>query len=208
MQLPTKIVRLFAVFFMVIMMISCNKSSEDNAAKSNTFEAYKARHNLKSDRFEDYKTTYKDGRKSEIRTMLVYESQYETFKPYTLDKTRITLVVIEWNKNEGVVATEDSTFSNLDNNQMFGGDIESNRRIAPSSAQFNQFAIQNFDQYFNQLTQIDAIPNRNTDYVSFDFVTNKGIFTVQESLKNLENNTSVWSPLFNAGKKQKLAIRK
>ena len=172
----------------------------------NSFEKYKKKHNLKSNSFEDYKTKYNDGRKSEIRMLLTYESLFDSLKLYSQDKTKIGLVVIEWNKNEGVIAQETSAFANQNNNQMNGGDVETNRRIAPAASKFIQFAEQYFDKNRDKLTKIVEIPNRALDAVSFDFVTNKGIFTVQESLKNLENNTSIWSLLFKEGKKLKIEV--
>jgi hypothetical protein len=204
-------------------LAGCADNKEADAAKkpdlkknemseNNSFENYKKRHNLTSDRFEDYKTTYKDGRKSEIRTMLTYEGYDETLafntKNDASDKTKVLLLVIEWNKNEGVVATESEAFSNQDDNLMFGGDVESNRRIAPTAGKFIQLAQQYLDENQAKLTKIDAVPNRDVDTVSFDFVTNKGTFTVQEKLEKLENKTSFWSAFFAEGKKLKFETEK
>lgn len=199
---------------LIIGCVEKHKSSDNkkvcviknDSLPDNSFERFKNRHNLTSNSFEDYKTKYKDGRTSEIRMLLTYESFDDTLKLYSKDKTKMGLVVIEWNKNEGIVATESASFANQNNNQMNGGDVETNRRIAPASSKFIKFSEQYFDNNFDKLTKIKEIPNRELDFVSFDFITNKGIFTVQESLKKLENNTSIWSLLFKEGKKLKLEV--
>ena len=181
-------------------------SDKVDSTSRNYFEQYKKRHNLTSNNFEDYKTKYKDGRKSEIRTMFSYEGYDDTLKLYPKNKTGIALIVIEWNENEGVVASESAAFDNQNNNQMYGGDVETNRRITPASRKFIKIGKQFFDNNFDKLTRISEIPNRDLEFVSFDFITTKGIFTVQESLKKLENNTSILSSLFDEGKKLKRKV--
>jgi hypothetical protein len=202
------------IFNLIIGCVEKQKPSDNNkvnvikkdSTPYNSFEKYKKRHNLTSNSFEDYKTKYKDGRKSEIRMLFTYESFDDTLILYPKDKTKIVLVVIEWNKNEGIVATESASFANQNNNQMNGGDVETNRRMLSASKKFIKFSEQYFDKNFDKLTKIEEIPNRELDSVSFDFITNKGIFTVQENLKKLENNTSIWSLLFEEGKKLKLEV--
>lgn len=211
-------------FGSILFMLSCNQSKKTET-KSNidateiqktddtlntSFEKFKKRHNITSNNYEDFKTKYTDGRKSEIRTLLSYETLMfeDTFQSYSKDKTKIALVVIEWNKNEGIVTTENSAFANLNNNQMYGGDVETNRRVTPSAGKFIKLCEQFFDSNIDKFTKISEIPNRDLEFVSFDFVTNKGIFTSQESLKNLENNKSSFSPIFNEGKKLKLETEK
>jgi hypothetical protein len=211
------------IFGLLAILLSCNQSKKTKKNNLNdtivqksdstldtSFEKFKKRHNLTTNNFEDYKTKYKDGRKSEIRTLLTFETLMleDTFQSYPKDNTKIALVVIEWNKSEGIVATENSAFSNLNNNQMYGGDVETNRRITPSSAKFIKLCEQFFESNVDKFAEINEIPNRDLEFVSFDFITNKGIFTGQESLKNLENNKSIFSPIFKEGKKLKLETEK
>jgi hypothetical protein len=184
-------------------------SAENIDSTSNTsFEKFKKRHNITSNNLEDFKTKYKDGRKSEIRMLLTYESFEDSLALYPKNKTKILLVVIEWNKSEGIVATENSAFANLNNNQMYGGDVETNRRVAPSANKFLKLCEQFLDSNINAFTKIEEIPNRDINFVSFDFISNKGIFTVQEKLATLENNTSMFSNLFTQGKKLKSETEK
>jgi hypothetical protein len=215
-----RLLKCFTLLFLVnLFTIGCHsknetkenpidKSSPNSTDTVNYFDRYKKKHNLTSNSFDDYKTKYKDGRISEIRTMLTYESFEDSLSVYPKSKTKIVLVVIEWEKSKGVVAMESSAFANQNDNQMNGGDVETNRRISPASKRFIELSEQIFDKNFDKLTKIDAIPNRDLDFVSFDFITNKGIFTVQERLKDLENNQSIWSSYFKEGKNLKSEIVK
>ena len=50
------------------------------------------------------------------------------------------------------------------------------------------------------------MPNRNVDSVSFDFITNKGVYTIQESKKTLESVSTELSKIFKDAKSLKLEI--
>ena len=62
-------------------------------------------------------------------------------------------------------------------------------------------------QRINTLLKVDTIPNRNVDSVSFDFITNKGTYTVQESKKTLESGDTDLSKMFKEAKKLNLEIK-
>ncbi len=69
-----------------------------------------------------------------------------------------------------------------------------------------EIAKQYFEKNMDRLTKIDTIPNRNLKDVSIDFVTNKGIFTIQENINTIEKAESTLFSIFEESKKLKLEI--
>jgi hypothetical protein len=57
-----------------------------------------------------------------------------------------------------------------------------------------------FEQEFKSLKKAEGITNRDTNYVTFDFITNKEFYTVQVEKTKLESNQSIWSDLFKESK--------
>jgi hypothetical protein len=55
--------------------------------------------------------------------------------------------------------------------------------------------------YLDKAIKIDSTPLSDKNCVRLCFMTNKGKFTAQENLKNFDNNSSIWLPLFEEGNK-------
>jgi hypothetical protein len=68
--------------------------------------------------------------------------------------------------------------------------------LKKDAAQFWNLAMGAFAQQGDQLARAARIPNRDALAVSFDFVTTKGLFTIQQDLAALQDGSSPWSDLF------------
>jgi hypothetical protein len=186
--------------------------------QSNKFETESNTKEIKTDSFEsamikDNKTFYKDGRETNVRKLWYYNSLVKTSIPLekntnTDNKLKLTTIIVEWNKYEAVVASEEAVFIQLPSNQMMGGDMETNRRIKESSIRYFDIAYKMFEKEFKTLKMTGAISNRDTTFVTFDFFTDKGFYTVQESKAKLEAGESIWSDLFEATKKMPSELEK
>jgi hypothetical protein len=192
------------------LFLSCNQSKQSET-KSNLQE-------IKTDTLEsaivkDNNTFYKDGRETEVRKLWYYNSLVKTSIPLekntnTDNKLKLTTIIAEWNKCEAVVASEEAVFIQLPTNQMMGGDVETNRRNKESSIRYFDIAYKIFEKEFKTLKMANSISNRDTNFVSFDFFTDKGFYTVQESKAKLEAGESVWSKLFEVTKKMPTELEK
>ncbi len=107
--------------------------TKNTESELSSFDKFKKEHNKTSNKIDDYYTYYTDGRKSKIRTLLSYESVRDSLKLYVNDVTKIGFVLVEWNVNKGVIVSDDYAIANQDNNQMTGGDVETNRLLNPSA---------------------------------------------------------------------------
>ncbi len=83
---------------------------------------------------------------------------------------------------------------------MVGGDEETNRRFKEPSIRYWTVASKMFEQEFKNLKKAEGISNRDTTYVTFDFITTNGFYTVQELKSELESGKSIWSNLFKESK--------
>jgi hypothetical protein len=140
-------------------------------------------------------TKYSDGRTSEVRT----ESYYaDTIKMLDKDADlQLFFFVMEYNGYEAVVSDKDGVFGQLPSNTM--------TRIKKNVAGENFFIFVDklFQEKLALLKPMTTITDRNVDMVSFDFVTNKGVYTVLESKTILEQGNSVWSELYTKTKEVK-----
>ena len=142
-------------------------------------------------------------------------------QPMKDEKFVMTTVTAEWNKYDGNVASPEGAFIEKPlfleeaekkqmlegglnptdmNSTMVGGDEETNRRIKEPSKRYWAVASKMFEQEFKNLKQAKSISNRDTNYVTFDFITNNGFYTVQELKSELESGQSIWSNLFKESK--------
>ena len=151
-------------------------------------------------------TKYKDGRLSEVRIFNYYHASKDTAIEKKGDVIKLKYVVLEWNKYEAVVADEEGAFAQLETNSMRGGDVGTNKKVQKSSSLFFKQTEKIFEEKINTLLEVNEIPNRNVDSVSFDFITNKGVYTMQESKKTLESGGTDLSKIFKDAKSLKLEI--
>ncbi len=192
-------------FGLLVLLLSCNETKKSKIKSTlNKIEA----NSLKPESTNEYKTLYKDGRVNEIRTLRYYNFYKDTIKANKNDKQKLIIVITEWNKYEALVADKESAFTQLPSNNMTGGDVETNRRIKKSAVKYFDIASKVFEKELTKLKLVDTISNRDTNYVTIDFLTNKGFYTVQELKTKLEQKKSVWSNLFEASKKLSIEIEK
>jgi hypothetical protein len=197
-----------------VFMHSCNQSEEST---TNSTNKEINENNFKLNKLEDtnkFETIYNDGRISAVRNSKYYNLLVKSGIPLTNAIAGLTTVIAEWNKYDANVATPEASFIQIPlllgspqkkemeeagveaNSTMVGGDVETNQRIKEPSKRYWAVASKLFAQQFNTLTKTKGISNRDTNYVTFDFITTNGFYTVQEEKSKLESNQSVWSSLF------------
>jgi hypothetical protein len=86
------------------------------------------------------------------------------------------------------------------NSTMVGGDEETNRRFVEPSKRYWAIASIVFEQEFSSMKKAEGISDRTEDYVTFDFITTGGFYTVQIKKSDLESGKSVWSKVFEESK--------
>jgi hypothetical protein len=155
-----------------------------------------------------FKTVYVDGRISQVRNFDYFDFYRDKAPSAASQPINLIIVTVEWGRYDAVVGDRTAAFAQLPSNIMAGGDVETNNRVGRPSRSFFATARKAFAQQRNNLTRIDqTVPNRNIDMVSFDFVTNKGTFTIQQDLRSLENGTSPWSNMFREARALREKVR-
>ena len=189
------------IFVMLnVLLLSCKENKKmKNESVDNSEKSRKTRTLIKP--------TYDDGRVSEVRIINIYDPDEDTTQANKGDKTQLVGFVMEWNKYEAVVCNSQVAIIQLECNTMQGGTTDVSSRISKSASLYFKVAEKALAEKLSSLTLVDKIPNRDTTSVSFDFQTNKGYYTFQETKKNLESGNSYWSQIFNEGKKLKLELK-
>ncbi len=216
--MKNNLLKVALIVFGILVMMSCNqiKKSETKKIKKETVE-----NNFKLKTPEDttkFETVYNDGRISGVRNLKYYNSLMKTSKPFGDSKLGLTTIMTEWNKYDANVAcpqggfiqrplslTEPQKLEMIEagvegNSTMVGGDEETNRRFKEPSIRYWAVASKMFEQEFKNLQKAKSISNRDTTYVTFDFITTNGFYTVQEKKSKLESDKSIWSNLFKESK--------
>jgi hypothetical protein len=199
---------------LAFLLFGCDQQQKSNNKVSN---AESVETNFKLNKIEDtskFETIYNDGRISAVRNSKYYNLLVKSSIPANDAKFGLTTVIAEWNKYDANVATPEGSFiqkpllmedpqkkemeeAGIDaNSTMVGGDVETNRRIKEPAKRYWKVASKMFEQEFKNLTKVDGISNRDTNYVTFDFITTNGFYTVQVEKSKLEMGTSIWSNLF------------
>ena len=202
-----------------ICLFGCNQTNKANVGKSETAEIdFKLNTVADTSRFE---TIYNDGRKTAVRNLKYYNYLVKYSQQTKDEKFGLTTVMTEWNKYDANVASPQGSFiekaSFLEeaekkemlegglnpsdvNSTMVGGDEETNRRIKEPSIRYWAVASKMFEQEYKNLKKAESISNRDSTYVTFDFITTNGFYTVQEKKSDLESGKSIWSNLFKESK--------
>jgi endonuclease V-like protein UPF0215 family len=174
---------------------------------------------------ENNKTKYADGRFTAVRNLEYYKSLVKTSIPMKDSKSGLTTIMTEWNAYDANVAAPEAAFIEVQrsveerdkvraemkaagvdlstddgNSTMIGGDVETNERIKQPSKRYWAVASKVFEQQFNNLKKTKGISVRTVDYVTFDFITTNGFYTVQVKKTELEAGKSVWSKVFEESK--------
>jgi hypothetical protein len=204
------------IFGSLVILVGCNQSKKSSSEKNKTTE-----NNFKLKTPEDttkFETIYNDGRITGVRNSAYYNGLVKTSKPFENSKLGLTTIITEWNKYDANVAcpevgfiqrplslTEPQKIEMIEagvegNSTMVGGDVETNRRIKEPSKRYWAVASKMFEKEFKNLKKAKGISNRDTTYVTFDFITTNGFYTVQEKKSDLESGQSIWSKVFEESK--------
>jgi hypothetical protein len=177
----------------------CNQTGASDA-KNTQGETAKAPIKFATQGKDTFDTIYADGRKTGVRNLNYYKILIDNKKDDKSESIKILYVMTEWNKYDAVVASPQEAFIQLPSNSMVGGDVETNRRVKNYAIRYFAIATKMFEKEARNLNTINDITDRGVDDVTFDFITNKGIYTIQERKSDLENDRSIWSGLFTASK--------
>ena len=201
-----------------------SEKKQDEKKQAEKVQSEKVQNKFKLNSVQDttkFETKYNDGRMTAVRNLKYYNLLVESSIPMIDDALKLTTVITEWNEYDANVASPQGAFiqvpksfpepdrselikSGVDenslNSQMVGGDVETNRRIKEPSIRYWAVASKMFAQEFAKLKKAEGISNRDIDYVTFDFITSNGFYTVQVKKSELESGQLIWSNLFKESK--------
>jgi hypothetical protein len=168
------------------------------------------------------KANYSNGVITNVRVLEYYNDLIRTGIPMKDAKFGLTTIITEWNKYDANVASPQGGFIEKEmfpseetkrqmiaggidlkvdgNSTMVGGDEETNRRFVEPSKRYWAVASKVFEQEFSSMKKAEGISDRTEDYVTFDFITTSGFYTVQVRKSDLESGKSVWSKVFEESK--------
>ena len=123
------------------------------------------------------------------------------------DKTVVYGVIMDWEMGGATVTTVsyqtgDASLYLSSGGGVIGGGQHQN--VNSSAKQFVDLA----QTFLDKTTKTETTSLPSTDEVNFYLLTNKGVFVGQEQMKNFENNSSPWLPLFEEGNNVLTELRK
>ncbi len=123
-----------------------------------------------------------------------------------VDQTKIYGVIMDWDVGNGTATlvsflSGDASLYLSSGGGFIGGVGHDNVKQA------GEAFINKAEKYLGKVTKTEENPLPDKDGVKFYFLTNKGKFVAQESIKNFENNSSEWLDLFEEGNKLITEIR-
>jgi hypothetical protein len=116
------------------------------------------------------------------------------------DQTKVYGVVMDLDLGEGIgtfisFETGDASMYLSSGGGTIGGQAHQN--VQDAAKAFVSIA----QTYLDKTSKVDSTPLPDKNCVRFYLLTNKGKFSAQEKLENIDNNSSSWLPLFAAGNK-------
>jgi hypothetical protein len=116
------------------------------------------------------------------------------------DQTKAYGVVMDLDLGKGIgtfisFETGDASMYLSSGGGMIGGQKHPN--VQATAKAFVSIA----QTYLDKMLKVDSTPLPDKNCVRFYLLTNKGKFSGQEKLENIDNNSSPWIPLFVAGNK-------
>ena len=175
---------------LAIYLTSCNnkqKSKKDETYISKTGDTVKI-HSLEDNHYQG------------LRNMALEVTPEQLKITLPTDQTKIYGVVMDWDLGDGIAtfisfSTGDASMYLSSGGGLIGGGQHEN--VSKAAKTF----IDKAETYLDKAVKIDSTPLPDKNCVRFYFMTNKGKFTAQESLKNFDNNSSPWLSLFEEGNK-------
>lgn len=144
--------------------------------------------------------TLSDNHYQDLRNMALAVTPEQLQLSIPEDQTKVFGVVMDWDLAEGVATfisfeTGDASMYLSSGGGMIGG--SGHEKVSTAAKSY----VSEAQKYLANATKIESTPSPDKDCVRFYFLTNKGRFSVQEKLKNLENKSSRWLPLFEEANK-------
>ncbi|WP_379041763.1 hypothetical protein [Pedobacter alpinus] len=191
------ILKLILVVGFVFYLTSCsNKSDAKQTSQKQTQDT------AKGQKFEPNNNPY-----LELRNMALNATPEQLVIELPKDKTKIYGVVIDWGLEEGTATLVAFMRGDASLYLSSGGGI-----MGGVGRENVQKAVKNFidksETYLRKTTKTETTPQAEKNDVKFYFLTNNGKYVGQESMTNIENNTSGWLPLFEEGNNLITEIRK
>ncbi len=111
------------------------------------------------------------------------------------DKTIVYGIIMDWGMSGATATivsyqTGDASLYLSSGGGVIGGGQHEN--VSSKAKQFVGLG----QSFLDKATKTEKTTLPETDIIKFYFLTNKGIYVGQEQMKNFENNTSTWLPLF------------
>jgi hypothetical protein len=173
---------------LIFYLTSCkNKQPSTQTNTQSTGDTLKV-HKLSENRYQD------------LRSMALNVTPEQLQLSLPAGQTKVFGVVMDWDMGETVATfisfeTGDASMYLSSGAGVIGGSGHEN--VVNAAKLF----VAKAQSYLDKASKTDTTPLPDKDCVRFYFLTNKGKFIAQEQLKNLDNKTSIWFPLFEEGNK-------
>lgn len=123
------------------------------------------------------------------------------------DKIIVYGVLMDWGMKDGIASTIAYQTGDASMYLSSGGGVIGGKYHEKVNAAARHF-VAIAQQFISRSMRTNYQPLPQADDVYFYLLTNHGIYMGQESMKNFENNSSQWLPLFEAGNEVISELRK
>jgi hypothetical protein len=142
----------------------------------------------------------KDNQFEDLRNMAFSVTPEQLGLPAESDKTQVYGIIMDWGIDDGIATivsyqTGDASLYLSSGGGVIGGGQHKNVNIAAK-----QF-VSSAQAFLSKTIRTTETKLPETDEVKFYLLTNNGVFVGQELIKNFDNNSSQWLPLFENGNK-------
>lgn len=175
---------------------------------SGIFIAYKPKnqpaHNQENNQTEN-KSEQKENPFNGLRQMAL-SATHEQLGLETSDKNKVFGILMDWDLGDGIATvtayeTGDASMYLSSGGGVIGGGQHDNVRQAVFPY------VQLGQEFLSKSKKTDSTPLPDKDCVRFYLLTNKGTYYAQEKMKNIENESSDWSRLFEEANKVLTELR-
>ena len=137
---------------------------------------------------------------NDVRSMAFSATPEQLQLSLPADKTVVYGIIMDWGIDTSTATvvsyqTGDASMYLISGGGVIGGGQHQN--VNSAAKQFVNLA----QTYLGKATKTETNSLPQQDEVKFYLLTNKGTFVGQEVIRNFENNTSIWLPLFEEGNK-------
>ena len=180
----------------IFCLTSCGNNSKANEKQTN----------LEQDNVKQKIHQTKENAFEGLREMAFSTTPEQLGLTLPADKTVVYGVIMDWEMSGAIVTTVsyqtgDASIYLSSGGGVIGGGQHQN--VNNAAKQFVSLGQTFLDK--TSITEITPLPE--TGIVIFYLLTNKGVYVGQETMKNIENNSSTWLELFEEGNKVISEIR-